>query len=47
MKCKVLCYVGGKTFDVFVEATNYAEAKIVAKTQHPNARIVGVTAVFK
>jgi hypothetical protein len=47
MKCKVLCYVAGKTFDVFVEARDYTEAKIVAKAQHPNAKIIGVTAVFK
>ena len=42
MKCKVLCYVGGKTFDVIIEAQNYQEARIVAKAQHPNAKIIGV-----
>jgi hypothetical protein len=46
MKCKVLCYVAGKTFDVIVGASNYQEAKIVAKAQHPNSKIIGVTGVF-
>lgn len=46
MKHKVICYVSGKTFDVEVEARNCQEAKIVAKAQHPNAKVVGVTAVF-
>lgn len=47
MKCNVICYVAGKTFDVIVEARDYTEAKIVAKAQHPNAKIIGVTAIFK
>jgi hypothetical protein len=46
MKCNVSCYVAGKVFDVIVEARNYQEAKIVAKAQHPNAKVVGVTAVL-
>ena len=46
MKCKVTCYVAVKTFDVVMEASNYKEAKIVAKAQHPNATIVGVTAIL-
>lgn len=46
MKCRVTCYVAGKTFDVMVEARDYKEAKIVAKAQHPNAKVIGVTAVF-
>lgn len=45
MKCKVLCYSAGKTFDVIVEARDYTEAKIVAKSQHPNTKVIGVTAV--
>ena len=47
MKCKVMCYVAGKTFDVIVEARDYTEARIVAKAQHPNAKVVGVTSVMK
>lgn len=47
MKCNVICYVAGKTFDVIVEARDYTEAKIVAKAQHPNAKVIGVTAIFK
>ena len=47
MKCQVLCYVAGKTFPVIVEARDYTEAKIVAKSQHPNAKVVGVTALMK
>jgi len=47
MKCQVLCYVAGKTFDLIVEARDYAEARIVAKSQYPNAKIIGVTTNFK
>lgn len=47
MKCQVTCYVAGKTFDLVVEARDYTEARIVAKAQHPNAKVVGVTAIFK
>ena len=44
---RVTCYVAGKVFYVECYAANYREAQIVAKAQHPNARIMGVTAVFK
>lgn len=47
MKCEVTCYVSGKTFKVVCEARDYAEAREVALAQHPNARIVGVTATYK
>ena len=47
MKCEVSCYVAGKVFKVVCEASDYQEARMVAKAQHPNAKIIGVTAVFK
>lgn len=47
MKCEVSCYVAGKVFKVVCEASNYQEARQVAQAQHPNAKIVGVTAVLK
>jgi hypothetical protein len=47
MKHNVTCYVAGKAFDVIVEARNYQEAKIVAKEQHPKAKIIGVNAILK
>ena len=46
MKCKVQLYVAGKVFDEIVEARDYQEAREVAKARNPNAKIVGVTAVF-
>jgi hypothetical protein len=46
MKCKVQLYVAGKVFDEIVEACDYQEARQVALTRNPNAKIVGVTAVF-
>lgn len=47
MKCEVTLYVGGKTFKETVEATSYESARQVALARNPNAKIVGVTAVFK
>jgi hypothetical protein len=47
MKCEVTLYVGGKTFKETVEATSYQTAREVALARNPNAKIVGVTAVFK
>jgi hypothetical protein len=46
MQCDVKCYVSGKVFSVKCLAKDYKEAKEVALAQHPNARIMGVTAVF-
>jgi|TARA_R100000455_G_scaffold10049_2_gene4147 hypothetical protein len=47
MQCDVKCYVSGKVFSVKCLARDYDEAKQVALAQHPNARIMGVTAVFQ
>lgn len=47
MKCRVTCWVAGKVFTVECYAANYAEAREVAKAQHPNARILSVNAVFQ
>jgi hypothetical protein len=46
MKCRVTCWVAGKVFTVDCYAANYAEAREVAKAQHP-ARILSVNAVFR
>lgn len=46
MKCRVTCWVAGKVFYVDCQARNYEEAKTVALAQHPNARLLGVTAVL-
>jgi len=46
MKCKVQLYVAGKTFYEEVYARDYKEAKEVALARNPNAKVVGVTAVF-
>jgi hypothetical protein len=46
MKCKVQLYVAGKVFDEIVEARDYQEARQVALARNPNAKIIGVTAVF-
>lgn len=46
MKCRVTCMVAGKLFYVECLARNYEEARKVALAQYPNARIMGVTAVF-
>jgi len=46
MKCKVQLFVAGQVFDEIVVARDYEEAKQVALARNPNARIIGVTAVF-
>ena len=46
MKVKVTLYVAGKVFSVKCYAKDYSEAREVALAQYPNARIMGVTAVF-
>jgi len=46
MRCKVQLYVAGKVFDETVEARDYQEARQVALARNPNAKVIGVTAVF-
>jgi hypothetical protein len=46
MKCKVQLYVAGKVFCEEVYARDYKEAKEVALARNPNAKVIGVTAVF-
>jgi hypothetical protein len=47
MKCEVTLYVAGKVFKEEVQARDYQEARQVAIARNPNAKVVGVTAVFK
>jgi hypothetical protein len=47
MVCEVKLYVAGRVFIETVNARNYAEAREVALARNPNARVIGVTAVFK
>ena len=47
MKCKVQLYVAGKVFDEIVHARDYQEARQVALARNPNAKVIGVTAVFE
>ena len=46
MKCKVQLYVAGTVFDEIVIARDYDEARKVALARNPNAKVMGVTAVF-
>ncbi len=46
MKCRVQLYVAGRVFHEEVIARDYQEAKEVALAQNPNAKVMGVTAVF-
>jgi hypothetical protein len=46
MKCKVQLYVAGKVFNEIVEARDYKDARETALARNPNAKVVGVTAVF-
>jgi hypothetical protein len=46
MRCKVQLYVAGKVFYEEVEARDYQDAKQVALARNPNAKVMGVTAVF-
>jgi hypothetical protein len=47
MKCEVTLYVAGKVFKEEVQARDYQEARQVALARNPNAKVVGVTVVFK
>ena len=47
MKCEVTLYVAGTVFKEEVIARNYQEAREVALARNPNAKVMGVTAVFK
>jgi len=47
MKCEVKLYVAGTVFKEEVIARNYQEAREVALASNPNAKVLGVTAVFK
>jgi hypothetical protein len=47
MKCEVTLYVAGQVFKEEVIARDYQEARQVALARNPNAKIIGVTAVFK
>jgi hypothetical protein len=46
MKCKVQLYVAGKVFYETVEVRDYQDARETALARNPNAKVVGVTAVF-
>ena len=46
MKCKVQLYVAGKVFNEIVEARNYQDARETALARNPNAKVMGVTAIF-
>ena len=46
MKCKVQLYVAGTVFDEIVIARDYDEARKVALARNPNAKVIGVTAIF-
>ena len=46
MKCEVQLYVAGQVFTETVHAVNYDEARQVALARNPNAKVMGVTAVF-
>lgn len=47
MLCEVKLYVAGKVFHEKVHARDYAEARQVALARNPNAKVMGVTAVFE
>ena len=47
MKCEVKLYVAGTVFKEEVIARDYQEAREVALARNPNAKVLGVTAVFK
>ena len=47
MKCEVTLYVAGTVFKEVVIAKDYEDARKVALARNPNAKIIGVTAVFK
>ena len=39
-------HVAGKVFDEVVHARDYEDARKVALARNPNAKVIGVTAVF-
>jgi len=45
MKCKVTLYKAGTVFEEIVIATNYQDARTVATSRNPGAKVMGVTAV--
>ena len=47
MKYKVQLYIGGSIFDFIFIATSNQDAEGVAKSQHPNARIISTTLIFR
>jgi len=47
MKGEVTLYVAGQVFKEEVIARDYQEARQVALARNPNAKVIGVTAVFK
>ena len=47
MLCEVKLFVAGKVFSERVHARDYQEARQVALARNPNAKVIGVTAVFE
>ena len=47
MKCEVKLFKAGTVFTEEVIATDYQDARKVALSRKPGAKIIGVTAVFK
>jgi hypothetical protein len=47
MKCQVTLYKAGTVFKEDVIARDYEDARKVALARNPDAKIMGVTAVFK
>jgi hypothetical protein len=46
MKCEVKLFVAGKIFTEIVECANYESARRTALARNPDAKVIGVTAVF-
>ena len=46
MKCRAQFCVAGKVFYEEVESRNYKDAREVVLARHPNAKVMGVTAVI-
>ena len=46
MKCAVKLYVAGKVFEEVVYAVNYDDAKKIAISRNPTARVTGVNVKF-
>jgi hypothetical protein len=47
MKCEVKLFVAGKVFTEIIECANYESARRTALARNPDARVIGVNAVFK